>query len=352
LVTDNGVDTALYAQCGALGNTPGKERFANADFLLQPANANGDTSNLTKKIQLTTPAEAAGKNIASITFLLYEGAYYEYQAGTTTNENGVQEPVLAIPNFFDDIFNLIKSKPLLNNQKEDGFLKMTTLQLGLVNQYYDKKQQGLSAVQGLTVYDSIKTNDSNAPSVERVTYCSIPADVQTNVVSFAGNTTANVTGVVSAVNRTTSDKTYQLPPPYYYELKPFSDGLQNINGIVLKTIDGSIPNMIILGITKTENESLKTLITNTTRNPRLFLLDLFDDGADFISPENIPFQKYKVGIVAEDLSGTLKLFLPTKDIFVFSLDRKYHFSTAFSEFVKEYPIATSRTGEFTDIINY
>ncbi|WP_347753187.1 hypothetical protein, partial [Flavobacterium sp. T-16] len=130
-------------------------------------------------------------------------------------------------------------------------------------------------------------------------------------------------------------KTYELPEPYYYNLKLFTDSTQTITGLELKTLDGTTPNKIILGLTKTENDNIKALITAGLKNPRLFLIDLFEDGNELLSPENITYQKYKVGIVAENTSGEKQLFNPETDVFVYSLDRKYHFSKGYSEYVRE-----------------
>ena len=44
-----------------------------------------------------------------------------------------------------------------------------------------------------------------------------------------------------------------------------------------------------------ENNKIKGLITPSSglKNPRLFLLDLFEDGNELISSENTKYQKYK-----------------------------------------------------------
>ena len=111
--------------------------------------------------------------------------------------------------------------------------------------------------------------------------------------------------------------------------------METIIGLQLKKLDNSTSGKIILGITQAENEKLKELITNDSKNPRLFLLDLFEDGSELISPENIKYQKYKVAIVIENPKGNNELKEPTDSLFVYSLDRNYHFSKSYSEYMPE-----------------
>ncbi len=107
-------------------------------------------------------------------------------------------------------------------------------------------------------------------------------------------------------------------------------------------MDDSIPGKLILGLTKAENDELLGLITtNTPINARLFMVDLFKDGNQLISSENILYQKYKAGIVGEKADGTLELFMPETDIMVYSLDRNYHFTMGYSEYMKYEPVLTS-----------
>ena len=334
LVTDNNNNAALYGQIARIANAQ-KDNFFNADGLRQAADVDGNYSRLTTTVQLTTPAGADGKNIANLSLLLYQGVSYEYNAKTLLDENG--NPIIqkGQANFFDDVFSLIDAQALLKVNGGSDFSKMTDGKLSLINQYYDKKQQGISVVQTLTVNDVIETGIEEPLTVARVTYLTEASDVMNNAVSATGSTTPDTKTSPSASGAVTKSKTYNLPEPYYYGLKLFTDSTQTITGLELKTLDGSIPNKIILGITKAENDSIKALITEGLKNPRLFLIDLFEDGNELLSPENISYQKYRLGLVAENTDGKLKLFTPTTPIIVYSLDRKYHFTKGYSEYMKE-----------------
>lgn len=332
--TDNNNNTAFYGQIANVANAQ-KDTFINADGLKLPPDEEGNYTNFTSSIQLTTPA-VAGKNIASLSILLYQGKVNMYTDQVIPDEEG--NPIITYRQaiFFDNVFNLINASPLLNLEGDKSYSRMTSEKLNLINEFYDKKQQGISIVQTLTVNDTIETGIEETPPLERVTYITEAVDVMNNAVSATGSTASTTYTSPSAGGAVGNSKTYQLPNPYYYSLKLFTDSTETVTGLELKTLDGSTPNKIILGLTKAENDTIKALITDETKNPRLFLMDLFEDGNELLSPENIKYQKYKVAIVAEDTEGVNKWIEPTEnDVFVYSLDRKYHFSKGYSKYMPE-----------------
>ncbi|WP_286971070.1 hypothetical protein [Flavobacterium sp. UBA4854] len=330
--TDNNNNTAFYGQIGKVANAQ-KDNFINADGLRLPSDEEGNYTELTSTVQLTTPA-IEGKNITALSLLIYQGKVNTYKIREEEDENGNPIAVNGIANFFDDVFNLITAQPLLKLGTDQSYSRMTSEKLNLINEFYDKKQQGISIAQTVTVNDIIETGIEEKPFVERVTYLTEAADVMNNAVSATGSTTPDTKTTASASGAVTKSKTYQLPDPYYYNLKLFTDSTQTITGLELKTLDGSTPNKIILGLTKTENETIQGLIYSDMKNPRLFLIDLFEDENELISPEDIKYQKYKVAIVAENAEGNneLKEQLDSP-VFVYSLDRRYLFSKDYSEYM-------------------
>ncbi|MTH18292.1 hypothetical protein [Flavobacterium sp. LC2016-01] len=331
--TDNNNNTAFYGQIAKVANAQ-KDNFINADGLRVPPDNEGNYSSLTETVQLTTPA-VQGKNIATLNILLYQGKVNQYTAGTTQDENGDLVILYGKANFFDNVFNLIDAKPLLNLSADESYSRMTSEKLNLINEFYDKKQQGISIAQTLTVNDVIETGIKETPTVARVTYLTETVDVMNNAVSATGSTTPDTKTTASASGAVTNSKTYELPEPFYYNLKLFTDSTQTITGLELKTLDGSTPNKIILGLTKAENDTIKALITDDLKNPRLFLIDLFEDENELISPEDVKYQKYKVAIVTENTEGENELSQPEETVFVYSLDRRYHFSRGYSEYMPE-----------------
>jgi hypothetical protein len=335
--TDNNNNTAFYGQLAKVANAQ-KDNFINADGLRLPPDEEGNYSELTSTIQLTTPA-VEGENIAALSLLIYQGKVNTYKIREEEDENGNPIVVNGVANFFDDVFNLIKAQPLLKLGSDESYSRMTSEKLNLINEFYDKKQQGISIAQTVTVNDIIETGIEEKPFVERVTYLTEAADVMNNAVSATGSTTPDTKTTASASGAVTKSKTYQLPDPYYYNLKLFTDSTQTITGLELKTLDGSRPNKIILGLTKTENEIIQGLISSDVKNPRLFLIDLFEDENELISSEDIKYQKYRVGIVAENAEGKNELLEPVTPVFVYSLERRYHFSKHYSEYMPDLDIS-------------
>ncbi|MBS7253510.1 hypothetical protein [Flavobacterium branchiicola] len=332
--TDNNNNTAFYGQIANVANAQ-KDTFINADGLRLPPDEEGNYADFTSTIQLTTPA-VAGKNIASLSILLYQGKVNMYtDPQVVPDEEGAPIITYRKANFFDNVFNLIKASPLLNLGSDKSYSRMTSEKLNLINAFYDKKQQGISIVQTLTVNDVIETGIEETPTVARVAYITEAVDVMNNAVSATGSTNPTTYTSSSAGGAVGNSKTYQLPDPYYYNLKMFTDSTETITGLELKTLDGSTPNKIILGLTASENDNIKALITKEKKNPRLFLMDLFEDGNELVSPENIKYQKYKVAIVVEDAEGNNKLEEPGIPVFVYSLDRTYHFSKGYSDYMPE-----------------
>lgn len=337
LVTDNNINTILYGQTGTVENAL-QNNFSNIENLQQEPDEDGNLSVWTNIVELTTPSISIGsqtKNIANLSLLIYQGVVYSYIAGQIEDENQEMQDVYAKPNFFDDVFDLIKAQPLLKADENTVFSKMTSEKLKLINGYYNGRQNGTSAVQTVTITDQIETDDPDNLLLPRVTYITETVDVLNSPTSLTGSVASDTKSTPSAGGTVGSSPTYTLPEPFYYEREIFTDSVNTVTGLRLKTTDNSIPNKIVLGMTKDENETLKDLITEGLKNPRLFLIDLFTDGNEFTSPENVTYQKYKAGIVAENEEGKLVLLMPETDLFVYSIDRFYHFTKVYSDNIPE-----------------
>lgn len=334
LVTDNNVNTMLYGQVAKIDNAQ-HNNFCNADNLRLPDSIDGVPSTLTKILSLSNPAagsDGAKVNVASFNILLYQGKYYNYITKKVQGDGDGLTDVFAQPNFFDDVFDLVTGVPLLEASDNMAYSVLSSQKLKLINHYYNKMQLGISVVQTNIIKDTIETGDETVPLLKRVTYITEAIDISnestsdTETVTSDTKTTASISGLIAL------DKTFILPEPLYYSLAQFTDIKLTITGIYLKTANSTIPNKIILGITEIENNQITELIkTNSLINPRLFLLDLFEDRSQLVSTEGISYQKYKVGIVGEKNTGEVILSLTLPEIIIYSLDRQYHFSKEYSK---------------------
>ncbi|WP_145861273.1 hypothetical protein [Pedobacter suwonensis] len=337
LVTDNGANSMFYGQVATVVGA--KENFLNAEALKAPNVTDGTPGLFTKTINLLNPAVANGNNslnIASFNILIYQGYTYPYILGQETDDNNVTANVLGLPNFFDDVFDLLNATPLLQASANTDYSVLSSQKVKLISRYHDKTQLGISAVQTLNINDVIETDDPDTPLLKRVTYITEAVDVLNSALSVTGTLAPYTKSNPSVSGAVSDNKTYQLPDAFYYRLQLFTDSTETITGLQLLAKDGSTPNKIILGLTQAENDLLKALITtNNLINAGLFLIDLFGDGSELISAENITYQKYKAGIVGETGVSELKLYLPTTDLMVYSIDQKYHFTDGYSKYVKE-----------------
>jgi hypothetical protein len=329
LVTDNNVNTMLYGQVAQIENAEANN-FCSADDLTLPNAADGTPSAFTKIITLSNPATGADNaklNVASFNILIYQGQTYYYVAGQVTDENNVTTNILAQPNFFDDVFGDLNATPLLK-AGNNTYTNVASQKVKLINNYYNDTQYGISAVQTTVINDQIDTGDSIAPTLSRVIYISDSVGILNEATSISGTITSDMKSTLFKTN----NPSFQLQLPFYFSITNFTDDNFIINGLDLRSTDGTISSKIILGLIKAENDSLLTLISmDKLTNTRLFLVNLSGSKEQLVSLENVVFQKFKIGIVGEDNSGTLQLNMPGVDVNVYSLDQKYYYSKGFSE---------------------
>jgi hypothetical protein len=338
-IDGNNRNAMLYGQVARIVNAQ-HNNFCGADDLQLPDDLDGTPSEWTKIVEIANPATGTNGNklnIASFNILLYQGRIYAYEAGEELDENDEVVKIYDVPNFFDDVFDLLNAEPLLKATENTDFSILSSQKVKIINHYYDRAQKGISAVQTTIVNDVIDTDDEANPILKRVTYITESVDTLNTAISLSGSLTNDTKSRPSVSGGVVANKTYTLPEPFYYTLNVFTDSTETITGLTLKAADNSTPNKIILGLTEAENDVLKGLIsTNNLINARMFLVDLFVDDNQLISAENILYQKYKAGVVGELSTGELKLFMPEDDVMVYSLDRKYHFTDGYSEYSKEH----------------
>ncbi|WP_316841310.1 hypothetical protein [Pedobacter gandavensis] len=338
LVRDNSANAMLYGQVAQLDNAQ-HNNFCDADNLKLPDSPEGNASSLTKIIELSNPSIAANGlklNIASFNILLYQGKTYDYLVKQISNNEGSMVDVYSTASFFDDVFGLIGASPVFKGGASSNLLLMSSYKLNLVNHYADKKKFGISAVQTVVVEDEIETGAIDFPFLERVTYLTETIDLLNHATSLTGSITANTKSSASSHGLIQNGQGYKLPEPLYYKISQFTDVTKTITGLQLSSTEEAIPNKIILGLSKAENDLLKALISEGNLiNPRLFLIDLFEQNNQLISVEGTPYQKYLVGIVSESNELEVKLKLPQTEIVVYSIDGKSHYSKDYSKYIIE-----------------
>ncbi|MDO3641334.1 hypothetical protein [Mucilaginibacter sp. L3T2-6] len=340
-VTDNNPNTVLYGYTAQIDNAQGNN-FCGPDDLKLPDAEDGTPSTLTKIVNISnasTGDNGAKLNVANFNILLYQGAVYDFVTGQRKDNEGNIVDIVSQPNFFDDVFGESNATALLKATPETQYFTFSMQKLNLVNHFYNDIQYGISATQTIIVNDVVNTGDLITPTLNRVTYITESVDILNNVTSISGTVAADTKSSSSVSGGVTNIESYQLPDPFYFDLLPFTDYTLLINGLLLKTTDNSVPNRIILGLTKAENDLLNELINlNSLTNARLFIIDMFTDAINLISTENVVYKKYQAALLGETISGELKLVASDVPIMVYSIDRKCYFTKGYVDYVEYEPI--------------
>lgn len=338
LVTDNNPNTVLYGQTACVDNAL-RNHFSTIDQLQQPADEEGNQPKLTTTIILSNPAVADGsvkKHIANFGILIYQGIVYSYIAGTEVNEANETVNVYAQPNFFDDVFGNLRAEGMMKSNYETGYSIVVNQRILLANYSYKFRQLGTSALTCLKVSDHIATGDIFQPYLGRVAYYTDLVDNSSDLLyplkkprHISESTTANNINLKGI-------REYRLAPPYFLRTKVFTDGFYPVNGLTLEVDSGSIADKVLVGLTESEHNSLTDLIDQSGFiNTKIFLIDLNNNGNQFMSKELIPYEKFTLALTGENTAGELEMQTTTPLITIYSLSPNCYFTSDFSEYVQD-----------------
>jgi len=324
--TDNNYNTSLYGQAATIDNAQ-KNNFCGLSNLILPPDTEGVPSKFTKTIILSTPAITEGSdnvNVSGFSILIYQGKAYKYQVSAAFESN--THPMI------DDVFNLLFATPILKANAANGYSLLISQKQQLINYYSYQRSLGCASVQTLKVVDTLSSTDN----IVRVLYLTEAVNVMSDATNIMNDISAETKTSPSLSGAVSANKMYRLPYPYFYELKLFTDEGKTISGLELKTEDGSVPNKIILGLTQEEDLALQQIMSDDFRNYGLVLQDFIPDKTEYDSPENIRYQKYRIGVVVEIDNGSLALFFVSEDIIIYTIDRQYYYTKAYSDNMPQY----------------
>ena len=176
---------------------------------------------LTQPIILSNNAVGASGNklpIANFTPLLYQGKTYSFVAGQVLNDQNQLEDVLAEPDFFDDVFDLIDASSAYMQPPNNIYQSLSSTNYKLITFFEKDGLKGISAAQALIINDVIDTGINATPTLARVTYIAEALQVMTNPSSVSGSLSANTKSSMPQIASVIESKTYKLPSPYFYSL--------------------------------------------------------------------------------------------------------------------------------------
>lgn len=326
LTTDNHNNAGMFVSLGSL-ITNNEQNFVRNANLLQTATENENTTidiNYTKSIGFK--AELVGSDaIVQCVFIVYEGKQMIVDEYVDPPQPGEQpkEPEQFLIKDIDDVFGMINEQSFI--QIKDGVEEMASLldeQLQIINFPNAQAETDIGVVKTRRITDAIKINDNE--NIKRVTYETLLTSARNENNIYVKN---NSSSIAKASANTVSfskeqNNFYQPSQPYYFKTKLFTDNGQTITGLILETNDGSTPTKKILGLTKEENQLIKSLIINNNLlNPKMYFKNLLTDKTDnFVSIENQNYKKYSLSIVAENTLGNINIHQLVKKIYVFSID--------------------------------
>lgn len=288
LLTDNYEKSALYVQTGVL-DSEHEANFVRGDNLLQINTEEDDDidSNYTKPLQFMLNKHD-GNSIATIIQILYKGKPLIAE-DTETGEKFIVKDI-------DNLFGLLNVQAHI--QSDNDFPSVIAEQLELVNFGND-----IAAVRHKKVVDEIQIEEEGTSTYQkRISFESLVHDITHNASPYAHSSSAHVDLEQSSLSSFSTGTTgyYQPKPPYYFDFIEFTDSLDLINGIVLKTTDDSLPAKKILGITEGEYAVLlEVVVENNLVNSTFFLKNELEEGDTFVSTEGVKYSVYSLEILGE-----------------------------------------------------
>lgn len=330
LVTDNNINTVLYGQTACVDNAL-RNHFSTIEQLQQIAAEGDEQPKITNTIILSNPAVEEGsvkKHIANFGILIYQGVVYSYIAGTETNEENETVNVYAQPNAFDDVFGNLGAVPLFISDESKKYRLTNFERLHLIKHSTKGQMIGITAFQTTNIQDTIFTLDEDSPLFSRAIYSNSTIALANSPLS---TTTKISSDLQTPIDASYGVKTFELPQKTKYEIGVMTVNSETITTITLPETESTINRNIIIGISKSENDSIKLLCEDLI-NSRIVLSNFSPDNTHFTSSDAIDYFKFKVCVVGEDIeTGKLTLKSSQESTVVYSLDSFYFFSKTYSD---------------------
>lgn len=331
--TDKNPNVSLYGDMAQIGSA-NQENFVDAkDLIPVPVAPAPGTPAIetpfTKTVLLHSPI-ANNHNIASFIQIVYIGKNIILsKPGIDDGAPETPDDILFTTKYMDDVFDLINATSFL---KADKIYHVHSYKPLLYNQgELDKNRKRVIAFTQRT-QNTIAVSETE--NITLFTYLAIVENEQSSHSNFSPTSSSDKTATGYSQEYFGNFQTLpNLPGNEYIEIKPFTDAGETINGIFLKTIDGSLPTSLVLGITEDEQQKVLDLInTNNLINPKIYFRNLLEsEDEKFVSVEDEKYKAYVLEIIAENSLGELSNYYPNEDIKVYSIDGLVYFSIVYSK---------------------
>lgn len=328
--TDKNPNVSLFGDIANIGSV-NQENFVEAkDLIPVPVEGVPETP-FTKTVLLHSPI-ANNHNIASFIQLIYIGKNIILsRPGIDDGDPATPPPddILFTTKYIDDVFDLIDATSFL---QADKIYHVHSYKPLLYNQ--GELDQNRKRVIAFTQRTQNTIAVSDTENLTLFTYLAIVENEQSSHSNFSATSSSDKTATgYSQQNLSEFHTLPNLPGNEYIEVKPFTDNGETVNGIVLKTIDGSLPTSLVLGIKEAEQQIILDLInTNNLKNPKIYFRNFLESENDFFkSIENIEYKKYVLTIIAENSIGEVTYYNLSEDIVIYNLDGFVFTSFSYNE---------------------
>lgn len=302
LRVDDNLSPMLFVKHGDLSTTAVKNKFIEGDNLISGTNP------WTNEIGLTYPNTGANGAKLNVSWFLRLNYSREINSNTVYPDTVVQT------NYYAD--NLFGSIDAVQPWDSSDTTQWTMLQ---PDQYVDGSESGFGQVseKGIAV--------DQAQSTDRVILYANLTDDFASSQDFTPNS-----GQTSGTNQQESFLTEPMLFKGYNLNFNIINSSPNVTTLRFKpNPDNPISeqNTQILGLTKNQMDSLKSLNGYDNRYPRTVV---FDKLGDFIDTNGKPYSKFKLGVNGLDSNGNYLKQFPATDIEIYSLDELFFTSTDFA----------------------
>ncbi|MGB8192146.1 MAG: S8 family serine peptidase [Chitinophagaceae bacterium] len=303
---DDNIKPILFAETGAL-STPNEQGRFVAGVNLLPAPVTNWTKTVTLKIPNEGGVAASKKSIAWLLRLHYSRQIDAATVWPADNR------VVKTESFTDNLFGTVDLQPLWDSADNVQWISNQD------KRYVDGKALGFGymAERGVAL-------EGNSVTGAAIFYANCTHNYKTGGVKVAPK--RGITGGVSG--EASFFKAASFMAGYKLSFGKITDGATTITTmkLVKKTAEVSGPQQtLMIGITRTQWDQLKALPTLSTQYPRY--LKLAPVAGAFVG-----FTKYTLGLQGLQADGTYATVFPNagSEIFVYSTDRLFYFTDAFT----------------------
>jgi pyrrolidone-carboxylate peptidase len=316
LRVDDNLSPMLFVKHGDLSTTAVKNKFVEGDNLISGTNP------WTNEIGLTYPNTGTSGAKLNVSWFL------KLNYSRKLDSNTVYPNTVVQTNYYAD--NLFGSIDAVQPWDSSESTQWNMLQ---ADQYVDGSESGFGQVseKGIAV--------DQAQSTDRVILYTNLTDNFASSQDFTPNS-----GQTSGTNQLESFLTEPMLFKGYNLEFDIINSSPNITTLRFKqNPDNPIleQNTQILGLSKIQLDSLKSLSGYDNRYPRTIV---FDKLGDFIDVNGKPYSKFKLGVHGLDSNGHYLKQFPVTDIEIYSLDELFFTSTDFAD-LEPIPVTYKRDVE-------